>query len=232
MMDFSTDITKLFLSLEQTTEIFGINDIIITIALSFGLSMIIASTYKITYKGVTYTQSYVHTLIMMSVIVAIIMLIIGSSIARAFTLVGALSVIRFRNAIRDTRDVGYIFFAMAIGMACGMRLYPTAVVSTVMVCFISWVMFRMNLFASNAQILKLRLPIDMSYDNLFNETFSKYLDRFDMLKMEMAQAGTMTELVYGIQLKKQTNMQEFLNGLRQLNHDNKVVLITGYHDID
>ena len=90
------------------------NDVAFSITLSFLLSLVIAWVYKYTYKGVSYTQSYVHTLIMISMIVAVIMLIVGSNIARAFSLVGALSIIRFRNAVKDTRDVGYIFFTMAL----------------------------------------------------------------------------------------------------------------------
>ena len=111
------DITTLFSAFQDATDVFTVSDVIFTTILSFLLSLIIAWVYKITYKGVSYTQSYVHTLIMMSMVVAIIMLVIGSNIARAFSLVGALSIIRFRNAVKDTRDVGYIFFAMAIGMA-------------------------------------------------------------------------------------------------------------------
>ncbi len=213
--DLTTELTALFAYFQQPTETFGAYDIVLTIMVSFGLSLIIASTYKFTYRGVTYTQSYVQTLI------------IGSSIARAFTLVGALSIIRFRNAIRDTRDVGYIFFAMAIGMACGMRLYSTAVISTVMICFILWAMFALNLFASNEQILKLRLP----YDNLFDGLFARYLERFDFISMEAVQSGMMTELVYEIRLKKQTSMLEFLNGVRSLTPDKKI-LIAAYHNVD
>src|SRR6185295_3696372 len=136
----------------------------------FLLSLIIARVYQTTYKGVSYTQSYVHTLIMMSMIVAIIMLVIGSNIARAFSLVGALSIVRFRNAVKDTRDVGYIFFAMAIGMACGTRFYLLAIIATCIICFILWGMSTLNLFAKEVreQILKIRLPGDMRYENLFN----------------------------------------------------------------
>ncbi|MFN8457501.1 MAG: DUF4956 domain-containing protein [Anaerolineae bacterium] len=230
-MDFSA----FFNALQQdATDVFSVADIVFVIVLSFILSLVVARVYQLTYKGVSYTQSYVHTLIMMSMIVAIIMLIIGSNIARAFTLVGALSIVRFRNAIKDTRDVGYIFFAMGIGMACGTRFYLLAVIATLVISFILWGMSTLNLFAKQIreQILKIRLPGDMRYDTLFERVFARYLNRYELIAIESVQAGTLTELVYGVELKKPAEAQSFMNELRGLNDNNKVSLITGYHEVD
>jgi uncharacterized membrane protein YhiD involved in acid resistance len=230
-MDFSA-----FLNLLQqdATDVFSVADIVFVIILSFILSLVIARVYQLTYKGVSYTQSYVHTLIMMTMIVAVIMLIIGSNIARAFALVGALSIVRFRNAVKDTRDVGYIFFAMGIGMACGTRFYLLAVIAALVICFILWGMSILNLFAKELreQILKIRLPGDMPYESLFERAFARYLNRYELMAIETVQAGTLTELVYGVELKKPAEAQSFMNELRQLNDNNKVALITGYHEVD
>src|SRR5690606_18277070 len=98
-------------------------DVAIALGLSFVLCLVIAWVYRYTHKGVSYSQQYVHTLVLMGTIVSLIMLIIGSNVARAFALVGALSIIRFRNAMKETRDVGFIFMAMAIGMAIGTRFF-------------------------------------------------------------------------------------------------------------
>ena len=213
---------------------FSAQDVVLVSILSFVLSLVIGWIYKTTYKGVAYTQSYVHTLALMTMTVAVVMLIIGSNIARAFTLVGALSVVRFRNAIKDTRDVGFIFFAMAIGMACGTRFYMLAVFSTIIIGFLWWALSTLNLFAKDIkeQVLKVRLPADMRYDTLFESIFSRYLARFNLIAVETVQAGTLTELVYGIELRKPADAQEFMNELRQLNDNNKVALITGFHEVD
>lgn len=230
-MDFLGFLTSLQ---QDATDVFSVADVVLVTILSFLLSLVIARVYQITYKGVSYIQSYVHTLIMMSMIVAIIMLIIGSNIARAFALVGALSIIRFRNAIKDTRDVGYIFFAMAVGMACGTRFYLLAIIATFIISFILWGMATLNLFAKDVreQILKIRLPGDIRYERLFENVFARYLNRFSLIAVETVQAGTLTELIYGVELKKPDDAQAFMNELRQLNDNNKVALITGYHEID
>ena len=228
------DFTSLFSGFEDVTDVFTVGDIVFTIILSFLLSLIVAWTYKTTYKGVSYTQSYVHTLIMMGMVVAIIMLIIGSNIARAFALVGALSIVRFRNAIKDTRDVGFIFYAMGMGMAVGTRFYLLAVISTIMISFIWWGMSTLNMFAKDVQeqILKVRIPADMPYEQLFDTAFASYLSRFSLIAVETVQAGTLTELVYGIEFKKKADPQAFMEELRKLNDNNKVALITGHHEVD
>jgi hypothetical protein len=216
------------------TDVFTVGDIVFTIILSFLLSLVVAWTYKTTYKGVAYTQSYVHTLILMGMVVSIIMLVIGSNIARAFTLVGALSIVRFRNAIKDTRDVGFIFYAMGMGMAVGTRFYLLAVVSTLVIAFIWWGISALNMFAKDVQeqILKVRLPADMPYERLFSPVFASYLTRYDLIAMETVQAGLLTELVYGIEFKQKADPRAFMEELRRLNDNNKVALITGHHEVD
>src|SRR5688572_3150031 len=156
------DFNAFFASLQDTTEVFSAYDVVLTILLSFVLSLLIGYVYQRTHRGVAYSQSYVQTVVLMAMVVGIIMLVIGSNIARAFTLVGALSIVRFRNAVKETRDVGYIFFAMAIGMACGTRFYLLAVIATVVICALLWAMDRFNFFAkeSASHLLKVRLPAD------------------------------------------------------------------------
>jgi hypothetical protein len=229
-MDFRT----LLSSLQEATNVFTVWDVALVITLSFLLSLIVGWVYKITYQGVAYTQSYVHTLALMTMVVAVIMLIVGSSIARAFALLGALSIVRFRNAIKDTRDVGFIFFAMAMGMACGTQFYGLAIVATLGISFLWWLTTRLNLFDKDTrdQILRIRLPADVGYSQLFEGTFVRYLARFDLISVETVQAGTLTELVYDIEMRKQVKTQEFLEEVRKLNHNNKVVLLTGYNNVD
>jgi len=233
-MDNLADFFNFLLNFQDTTNVFTPNDVIFTIILSFVLSLLIGWVYKITHHGTSYTQSYVHTLVMMTMVVAIIMLIIGSNIARAFTLVGALSIVRFRNAVKETRDVGFIFFALAIGMACGTRFYLLAIISTLVICFLLWGMTRLDLFAKEVkeQILKVRIASDMPYETMFEPVFRKYLARADLMAMETVQAGLLTELVYGIELKRPANAQTFMEELRQLTNNNKVALVTGYHEVD
>ncbi len=219
---------------QSTTQIFTLQDVMLTLVLSFVLAVGIGYVYRETYRGTAYTQSYVQTLVLMAMVVGLIMLIIGSNIARAFTLVGALSIVRFRNAIKDTRDVGFIFFAMAIGMACGTRFYLLAILATVTIGFFIWAMTRFDLFSRpiQQQVLKIRLPADVTPERVLAEPFARYLNRSDLIAMETVQAGMLTELVYSVELKRATAARDFLAALGQANNNNKVLLVTGAQEID
>ncbi|MER5837495.1 DUF4956 domain-containing protein, partial [Streptomyces sp. NPDC002130] len=101
--------------LQELSGTFSVADVVVAMALSFVLSTLIGYVYRYTHRNVSYSQTYVQTLVIVGMVVALIMLVVGSNLARAFSLVGALSVVRFRNAVKETRDVGFIFLAMAIG---------------------------------------------------------------------------------------------------------------------
>ena len=110
------------------TGAFSFVDIVSVILLSFLLSTVLGYAYRYTHRGVSYSQTYVHTLIIIGTVIALVMLVIGSNIARAFALVGSLSIIRFRNAMKEPRDIAFLFCVMAVGMAVGTRFYALAVV--------------------------------------------------------------------------------------------------------
>ena len=221
-------------SLDNTAMTFTAADVFLTIALSFGLTLVIAWTYRATHHGSSYSQTFTQTLVILSMVVGVVMLIIGSNIARAFTLVGALSIVRFRNAVKETRDVGFIFLAMAVGMACGTRFYLLAIVSTVVICLLIWLMVRQDMFEKTVteQVLKIRVPADIPYEHLFDDAFARFLARADLMGIETAQGGMLTELVYAVEFKKGATAQSLLNVLRQLNDNNKILLVTGYHEVD
>ena len=120
---------------------FSIEEFIIALVASATLSMVISLVYRQTHTGLSYSRSFVLSIIIMSVTVSFIMLIIGSNLARAFSLVGALSIVRYRNAIKDTQDISYIFLAIAVAMACGTKLYGMALTFTL---FTSLLMLLLN----------------------------------------------------------------------------------------
>ncbi len=221
-------------NITDLTSEFTVMDVVLVLALSFLASAFIGWIYQQTHRGASYTQSFVFTLVMNGMIVALVMMIVGSNIARAFSLVGALSIIRFRNAVKETRDVGFIFFSMAIGMAIGTRFYLLGSVAAVVISLVIMLMTRLDWFARemSSQILSVQVPNEAPFDSLFDRAFLKYTSTSELISVGSAQNGTLTELVYSIGLKKSNQMQEFLAEIRQLNGDNKVTLIAGYNGTD
>ena len=89
--------------------------------------LLISVFYRWSYRGTSYSASYVISLVALSMITASVIMVIGNNLARAFGLVGAMSIIRFRSAIKDTKDIVFIFFSLAMGMAAGVGLTYLAV---------------------------------------------------------------------------------------------------------
>ena len=209
-------------------------DVAFVLLLSFILSMVIGWIYRFTHKGVSYSQTYVHTLVIMGTVVSLIMLIIGSNIARAFALVGALSIIRFRNAMKETRDVGFIFMVMAVGMAVGTRFYLLAMFSTVLLSAMVVSLYKFNVFAKEIRerILRIQLPVDRDHEEAFEDVFRQHLDEHRIISLETVRAGVLQEVVYSVVLKRSTRPKALLEAVRTRNDNQKVTLILGQQEVD
>jgi uncharacterized membrane protein YhiD involved in acid resistance len=204
------------------------------LSMSFVLCLIIAFFYRLTHRGLSYSVAFVHAMVIMGVTVSIIMLIIGSNIARAFSLVGALSIIRFRNAVKDSRDVAFIFLTMAVGMAVGTGFFATALVFTIFMCGVIYFLHRFNIGAEQSRevLVKVHLPASVDYHVVFNDVFFRYLKDSSLLGVETLQDGKLVELVYSVEFKTGAKENEFLQELRTLAGGNRVVLLAGQENIN
>jgi hypothetical protein len=204
------------------------------LVLSFLLSCCIGWVYRHTHKGGAYSQSYVQTLVIMGTVVSLIMLIIGSNIARAFALVGALSIIRFRNAMKETRDVGFIFMVMAIGMAVGTRFFLLATFATACLSAFLLILDKFDLFAKEVseRILRIRFPMHQDYETAFDEPLRRFLQDYQMVSLETVRAGLLQEVVLSVTLKPETRPQALLEALRARNDNNKVTLALVQQEVD
>ncbi|MEV6300555.1 DUF4956 domain-containing protein [Actinoplanes sp. NPDC051861] len=213
---------------------FSVGDIAIALSLSFVLSAMIAWVYRFTHRNISYSQSYVQTLVILGMLIALIMLVVGSNIARAFALVGALSVVRFRNAIKETRDVGFIFLVMGVGMAAGTRFYTLAIVAAVTISLIIVVMYRFNWFASNVQrqVVKVQVPPDGNYPQLVQDVLIAHTSEFELVSIESIRGGALTELMYTVRLKKGTEPGRLIAALGERTGGQRVTVLTGYDQTD
>ena len=221
-------------NVQDLTGEFSVLDIVLVMLLSFMLSAFIGWIYKITHRGTSYTQSFVFTLVLNGMVVALVMMIVGSNIARAFSLVGALSIIRFRNAVKETRDVGFIFFTMAIGMAIGTNFYLLAIIAAIVISLIILLMTRFNWYARemSSQILRVQVANNLPFESLFDRVLLKYTGSSELLGVDSIHSGMLTELTYGIGMKKPDQIQKLIAEIKELNGNNKVTLITGYNSTD
>jgi len=215
-------------------EKFTALDVVMVMGLSFVLSLLVAWIYRFTHRGISYSQTFAHTLVIMGVVVALIMLIIGSNIARAFALVGALSIIRFRNAVKESRDVAFVFLVMAVGMACGTRFFALAAFSAVTISAFIVILFKLDLFAREfrERILRAEFPLAKDHEALLAPIFEKFADDASLVSLEAVKVGELQEVVYTVKMKKKAREEDLLSEVRGANENNKVTLVTGFHEID
>lgn len=228
------ELIKQTAAVKDMTGLFTIWDVAITFALSALLSFFIAKVYQVTHRGISYSQNFVETLVLMATVVSLIMLIIGSNIARAFALVGALSIIRFRNAVKDSKDVGFVFFAMAIGMACGTGFYLLAIFATAAICAVMFLLYKLQPFAQSVseRILMVQVPEDFPHEVEFDRLFQKYFLETSLIGIETVLKGDLIELIYSVNLKGRFKAEEFLREMRKATQNHKVTLVEGQQEID
>ena len=117
--------------LEEFTAI-SLTDAIVAIALAFVLSLFIVLVYRVTYGGVSYSKGFVATLIMLAMVTAVVILVISSNVVLSLGMVGALSIVRFRTAIKEPSDTAFAFWAIATGIICGAGYVTVAVLVTLL----------------------------------------------------------------------------------------------------
>ena len=121
--------------LENVTSV-SLLDMAIALALAFGLGVFIFLVYKKTFSGVMYSSSFGVTLIALTMITTLVILAVTSNVVLSLGMVGALSIVRFRAAVKDPLDIGFLFWGIAAGLTAGAQLYWVAIIGTVCIAVI------------------------------------------------------------------------------------------------
>src|SRR4030095_13187650 len=183
-------------------------------------------------KGGSFSQDYVHTLLILGTVVSVVVMVVrvdkDNAQATAFGIFAAFSIIRFRTDVEQSRDIGFIFLAMAAGLGVGARAYGLATATTIIICAIIWVVSNSDAFspARASNRLRIRVTNEVDHDVAFKECFSRYLLDHELVSVESIQAGMMTELRYLVHLRESAKTGEFVAALQQLNGNNRVLLTT------
>lgn len=229
------ELTDLFGTINQSAGAHSITELIFAISLSFVLTMVIGAVYKTTHRGTIYTQDFVHTLVILGTVVTVIILGIGDNVAMAFGLFAAFSIIRFRRALPEARDVGFVFLTMAIGLSCGAQRYALAILTTVMVSSFIALLSWFDVFAPvrPSHRLRVRITNDIDYDAAFEDLFTSLVDHHTLLSVESVQAGMMTELTYAVRLAEGVTPGMLVAGLQERNGNNRVFMTrSGLYDVE
>tara|TARA_B100000029_G_C17496233_1_gene930993 strand:+ start:112 stop:801 length:690 start_codon:yes stop_codon:yes gene_type:complete len=209
-------------------------EIIINLLLAFILGVVISIVYKKTHKGLSYSQSFMITNIFICVIVAIVIMIIGNNLARAFALVGALSIIRFRTVIKDTKDIAFIFWSLAAGMGAGTGSYFISIVGTIFLVIIAIVLFKTN-FGSiykSEFILQFRYLRSDGEQTEYLNLIKKYARSHTLLNAEPSGDEKTIKLTFDILMKEDEDLNKFIDDISKLENVSEVSLTASKNDID
>ena len=177
-----------------------IETVLLVLLVAFIVSLIIFITYKKTYTGVLYNPRFNVSLMMITMVTTVVMCVIGSNISVSLGMVGALSIIRFRTAVKDPRDTAFIFWGVVSGLACGTQNYIIAVVGSLFICIILFV-FKKISAANDKYVLVVKGNSEALNDA---EKIVKVVVKDNYLKGKYIKNDDF-ELVYDIKLHKDTD---------------------------
>ncbi|MCI1269212.1 MAG: DUF4956 domain-containing protein [Ruminococcus sp.] len=195
------------------------------------LGFLISVIYMITHKKEGYSQSYVITMIMLPAIVSLILLLINTT-AGALSLAGAFTLVRFRSVAGDPKDISYIFFSMATGVACGMGYVGFAIVFFIIMGIIMCALNYTNFGGCkvNHMTLKVTIPENLDYSGVFDPVLNKYTNYYKLRRVKTSNFGTLFELIYSVDVKNDINQKLFIDELRALNGNLTVNLVLFKYD--
>lgn len=195
---------------------FTLANTLIVIISAILLGLLISLVYIRTTKKVGYSPSFTVTLIMLPVIISIIILLVGNNVARAFSLAGAFSLIRFRSAPGEPKDIAYVFFTLAVGLCCGMGYIGYAVIFTVILCLVMLILNTINFAVPKTKSMNLKIivPEDLNYEGIFDEVLNKYTTNYRIETIRTRDFGALFELNYSIQLLEGASPKKLIDELR------------------
>lgn len=170
----------LYEELLNTTGSLSLRDVIINFAAACIISILIYTSYRMTHSGAVYSKKFNVSLVMLTLITTLVMNVIGNNIALSLGMVGALSIVRFRTAIKDSRDTAYIFWAIAVGICCGVSDYLVAGIGT-FVIFLFLVGF--GIVKDNERIMIVMKMDSSSLENVDN-SFASFFKGKAVLKVQ------------------------------------------------
>jgi len=170
--------------------------ILITFTISLLMGLLILFIYRVTYRGVLFNRSFGTALLMVSLVTSLIIMPISSNIVLSLGMVGALSIVRFRTALKDPLDIVYMFWAIALGLTSGAGFFELAIVGSLILAAIMVLVTALQTGGRKKPFLLI-----VRYDDQFKGDLRQYLPRYELKSKTGTAKGY--ELVAEVKLEKQ-----------------------------
>lgn len=175
---------------------------LMTLLLAFVLGQAVAWLYAVTHRGVSYSRNMVHSLVLLTMIISMVMLVVGDSMARAFGLVGAVALVRFRTVVRDARDTTFIFLALAVGIAVGVQHYALGIAGTALIGGVAALLQATRFGVRHADTGTLRVRCAAAFKADLDAVLTEWCRTAEMIALrEVATAASPTEAEYSFEIR-------------------------------
>jgi len=189
---------------------------VFSLLLAFVLSSVIAFTYRITYRGISFSGSFFQAMILASISTATIIMAVGNNLAVGFGIVGAIAIIRFRTRIGEPRNIIFIFAAIGVGIASGVYGYAIAVAGTLIYCVVALILF-FSPYGKSFLFLY-EVNFNLTEKNTYSavvEFLSSHCDSHFFIGLDESKAG-MERYEYRVSLKKGVDHVDFFRDLQAI----------------
>lgn len=180
----------------------GLVPALLGIGLAFALAQIVSAVYVVTFRGLSYSRSFVQGIPLGAIVTAMLMLAIGDSIAAGIGLAGGLSIVRFRTTMRDPRDMVFIFAGLGVGIACGLQAYPAAIGGTALFSMAAMLLFGIH-YGARKQfdgLVRLVAPADPGVADAVVAALRAHTAHFVLITMREAAQGQAYEHAYQVRI--------------------------------
>ena len=197
----------------------SITDVFISIFVAFLVGCIIAFVYKKTFRGVLYSPSFPITLIMLTLITTPVVMCIKSDIALSMGMVGALSIVRFRTAVKDPLDTAYMFWALTMGILLGAGLFIIAIAVALILSLFVFILYLINFKRPNSYLLVVHCQPHVA--NQVEDTLTRLSKQNRLRSKTVTHAGA--EITYEVRIM--SNEDLIINSIKELNDVYDVTLV-------
>lgn len=198
-------------------------NILFNMVLGVIAGLIISISYIFASKEHKFSKNFVITVFLLPVIMTIVIPFLASDLKKTLSLAGVFALVRFRSIPGDSKDILYVFFSVAAGLIIGLNSYLVGFVMVICISILFVVVSRLWK-VEDKQILKITIPEDMNYKDVFNDIFDKYLLKYGVKNVKTSNMGTLFTISYWIQPKTDIDTKAFIDELRTRNGNLNIIL--------
>ena len=208
---------------QTTAATVSLQNCLICIGVAILLGIVISAVHKATTKT---TTNFLLTIAILPALVQVVILLINGNLGTSFAVAGAFSLIRFRSMPGNSKEIITVFWAMTIGLALGMGYVVFSIIVTAIIAILMLIISKVldRIEGTHTKKLKVVIPENLDYNEVFNDIFSKYTVKQELVKVKTTNMGSTFELTYMITLKDKINEKEFMDEIRVRN-GNMLVMI-------